>query len=155
MDNPTPTHAEEADALRRAANVPTDATIPEGIAVVAEHERLVQLIRELTGADDEGESLVSLMAEIIRRGQGWKERADLAENKLLQIKLILALPGKGFEKFDEIVSLNNEVLKLKEGLHWAWSIIANAGSGNWDLESPEWKEAAEKWRDQSLPLANG
>jgi hypothetical protein len=32
-------------------------------------------------------------------------------------------------------------------MEWAWGIIANAGGGNWDLETPEWQEAAAKWRD--------
>lgn len=32
-------------------------------------------------------------------------------------------------------------------LEWAWGIIANAGGGNWELESPEWREAASRWRD--------
>jgi hypothetical protein len=31
--------------------------------------------------------------------------------------------------------------------HAAWGIIANAGEGNWERESPEWQEAAAKWRD--------
>lgn len=30
----------------------------------------------------------------------------------------------------------------------AWGIIANAGGGNWDLEKPEWKAAAERWREE-------
>jgi hypothetical protein len=37
-------------------------------------------------------------------------------------------------------------------LDLAWGIIANAGDGDWDKESKEWVEAAEKWRD--LYLAN-
>ena len=32
----------------------------------------------------------------------------------------------------------------------AWGIIANAGGGDWDKESPEWKAAAERWRDTYL-----
>lgn len=32
-------------------------------------------------------------------------------------------------------------------LYQAWTVIANAGGGDWDKETPEWKEAAEKWRD--------
>lgn len=30
----------------------------------------------------------------------------------------------------------------------AWALIANAGGGDWDRESPEWREAAAKWRDR-------
>lgn len=32
-------------------------------------------------------------------------------------------------------------------LETAWSIIANAGGGNWDTESREWRGAAARWRD--------
>ena len=34
-----------------------------------------------------------------------------------------------------------------EMLETAWGIIANAGGGNWGIESADWKAAAEKWRD--------
>lgn len=29
----------------------------------------------------------------------------------------------------------------------AWGVIANAGGGDWTRESPEWREAAARWRD--------
>jgi hypothetical protein len=29
----------------------------------------------------------------------------------------------------------------------AWIIIANAGGGDWTKETPEWQEAAIRWRD--------
>ena len=32
----------------------------------------------------------------------------------------------------------------------AWGIIANAGGGNWENETPEWREAAARWRDAYL-----
>ena len=32
-------------------------------------------------------------------------------------------------------------------LQAAWGIIANAGGGNRDNETPEWQEAAAQWRD--------
>jgi hypothetical protein len=44
--------------------------------------------------------------------------------------------------------LEKEQSKLKDMLETAWGIIANAGGGNWDLESDEWQEASKKWRDQ-------
>ncbi len=34
---------------------------------------------------------------------------------------------------------------MKDLLDWAWTI--NAGDGDWDKETPEWKTAAERWRD--------
>lgn len=33
-------------------------------------------------------------------------------------------------------------------LDFAWGIIANAGGGDWNNETCEWREAAVKWRDQ-------
>ena len=32
-------------------------------------------------------------------------------------------------------------------LEWAWTVIANAGNGDWTRESQEWQDAAAKWRD--------
>lgn len=33
-------------------------------------------------------------------------------------------------------------------LHAAWGVIANAGGGDWEYETKEWREAAERWRDR-------
>ena len=33
-------------------------------------------------------------------------------------------------------------------LQIAWGIIANANGGDWDNAAPEWKAAAERWRDK-------
>ena len=33
-------------------------------------------------------------------------------------------------------------------IEYAWGIIANAGGGNWDTQTDEWRKAAERWRDQ-------
>ena len=33
-------------------------------------------------------------------------------------------------------------------LERAYAVIANAGGGNWRLESEEWQRAAYSWRDQ-------
>jgi hypothetical protein len=37
--------------------------------------------------------------------------------------------------------------RLAAELEMAWGIIANAGGGDWSKETPEWQEAAAKWRD--------
>jgi hypothetical protein len=34
-----------------------------------------------------------------------------------------------------------------DGIQEAWNIIANSDNGDWENASPEWKQAAEKWRD--------
>ena len=33
-------------------------------------------------------------------------------------------------------------------LETAWGIIANANEGDWDKATPEWRRAAERWRDE-------
>lgn len=38
--------------------------------------------------------------------------------------------------------------ECQDMLEQAWGIIANAGGGNWDNETPEWRRAAERWRDE-------
>jgi hypothetical protein len=49
-----------------------------------------------------------------------------------------------------IMEHDAEVRKpLVEALEWAWSIIANAGGGDWQRESKEWQDAAAKWRDEA------
>lgn len=40
-------------------------------------------------------------------------------------------------------------------LEAAWGIIANASGSNWDLESKEWKQAAERWRDNYFANVEG
>lgn len=37
---------------------------------------------------------------------------------------------------------------LRDLAEAAWGIIANAGGGDWARESPDWQEAAARWRDQ-------
>jgi hypothetical protein len=37
--------------------------------------------------------------------------------------------------------------KRTDLLEWAWTIIANAGGGDWKRESKHWQDAAAKWRD--------
>ena len=37
---------------------------------------------------------------------------------------------------------------LRDELEMAWTIIANAGGGDWQKESTEWQAAAAKWRDR-------
>lgn len=52
----------------------------------------------------------------------------------------------------EIRQLCGEIDRLKKArlndLEAAWGIIANAFGGDWGAASPEWKKAAERWRDE-------
>lgn len=43
-------------------------------------------------------------------------------------------PLTGIEKADHL-------------LYVAWTVIANAGEGDWSRESEEWRKAAVHWRD--------
>ena len=36
---------------------------------------------------------------------------------------------------------------LYDLLEVAWGLIANAGGGDWTKETPEWQDAAARWRD--------
>ena len=38
--------------------------------------------------------------------------------------------------------------RLIDRLEYAWTIIANAGGGDWTRETPDWQTAAAKWRDE-------
>lgn len=38
--------------------------------------------------------------------------------------------------------------ETNELLDWAWTILANAGGGDWTKESKDWQGAVVKWRDE-------
>jgi hypothetical protein len=42
---------------------------------------------------------------------------------------------------------SEEINALMDSLEMAWGIIANVSGGDWDKQSDEWHECAEKWRD--------
>lgn len=41
--------------------------------------------------------------------------------------------------------------KTDDQLETAWTIIANAGGGNWATQSSTWRAAACRWRDEVMP----
>lgn len=41
-----------------------------------------------------------------------------------------------------------ETRPMSDLLHYAWTIICNAGGGDWKKESKEWQEAAARFRTQ-------
>ena len=47
----------------------------------------------------------------------------------------------------EVTVLKDEIVKLGNILEAAWGVIANAGGGNWEIETKDWQEAAARWRD--------
>jgi hypothetical protein len=44
--------------------------------------------------------------------------------------------------------LEAKVIQLADSEEAAWVLIANANEGYWERAKPEWKAAAEKWRDK-------
>lgn len=42
----------------------------------------------------------------------------------------------------------NVAARLIDRLEYAWTIIANAGGGDWTKETEDWQHAAAKWRDE-------
>lgn len=50
--------------------------------------------------------------------------------------------------------LVKEMKPMEDAIEMAWGIIANACGGDWDYTGnhKDWKGAAEKWRDECLPL---
>jgi hypothetical protein len=49
-----------------------------------------------------------------------------------------------------LICAEEEIKLLKDGMNFAWGVIANASGGNWDEQTPEWKKAAELWRDKDF-----
>ena len=48
--------------------------------------------------------------------------------------------------------LQSKLDGLWEAVELAWGLIANAGGGNWSKETPDWQEAAARWRDEHWHL---
>lgn len=42
--------------------------------------------------------------------------------------------------------------RYRDAIEFAWTIIANAGGGNWKNESADWQTAAARFRDECVPL---
>ena len=61
----------------------------------------------------------------------------------------LALPAAG-GLLEAIRQVRAAIAGLVEHIDLAWGVIANAGDGDWSKESPEWRGAAERWRDRYI-----
>lgn len=47
----------------------------------------------------------------------------------------------------ESIRRATRLLDAENLLYSAWVLIANSYGGNWDLTKPDWRNAAEEWRD--------
>ena len=65
-------------------------------------------------------------------------------------------PVPVFGKDELLHAYSKQIKKLADALDYAWTIICNAGGGDWDLESEDWRKAAAKLRtDYFALLGNG
>lgn len=80
-----------------------------------------------------------------------EQRAKGAEDALLALERqpLHAWTRQALNKHDTALTepLRAENARLLDGMETAWGVIANAHGGDWLLASPEWREAAERWRD--------
>lgn len=90
-----------------------------------------------------------------------KQRNEL-HSQLSQVKLLLeefrpVVPSqtKALERIHTLTARykmtqvpQDSLPPIDQLLYEAWTIIANAGQGDWGRESEEWQEAARRWRDQ-------
>jgi len=65
--------------------------------------------------------------------------------------MLLAHAKKEGEWLESVKALLEANQGLREKLEFGWTIIANASGGNWDKETKDWRDAAAKWRDESVP----
>lgn len=52
-----------------------------------------------------------------------------------------------FTKLEEHLSLWKRVNDFADSAEMLWTVVANVSGGDWSKQSKEWREAAEKWRD--------
>jgi hypothetical protein len=128
--------AKEVDALlaeMEALTTAGDGGDPKG------HSRkvvdLLMRIRELQATP------IVKKEDPIARRKGLREAAEAIERRFDK------LPDwkKGRIQF---ASPPSPSLRKADLLERAWGIIANAGGGDWDRETPDWKDAALGWRDE-------
>jgi len=62
------------------------------------------------------------------------------------------LPDPGGEVVRDLLE---EINRLRDDMETAWGIIANAYHGDWATAPCEWKEVAERWRDEAWHRIEG
>lgn len=48
---------------------------------------------------------------------------------------------------DDVAELYGWAQKMDEAAEMLWTVVANVSGGDWTQQSPEWQEAAARWRD--------
>lgn len=73
---------------------------------------------------------------------------ELALAIAAELDALRAVPSEARIAYNEVVNAN-----LMASMETAWGIIANAHGGDWSKAAPEWKRAAERWRDEDWHVA--
>lgn len=100
---------------------------------------------------ESAEKRVAILEEALAAYQqdgGERINAALAEIP----KALLAAKNK------RIAELEAENKGMRDAAEMLWVILANVSGGDWDKQSDEWQEAAQRWRDnyfQSLAAQEG
>lgn len=96
--------------------------------------------------EPESDSDVEILEKLIRSGSvlGFGRHGETMAPLHVHVPLT-----HNKEMVDIVCAENSE---LAEMLELAWGIIANAHGGDWLTASPEWKEAAGRWRDRFIPM---
>lgn len=53
-----------------------------------------------------------------------------------------------FALLDALDAANERAGKMADAAEMLWVVLANVSGGDWDKQGKEWKDAAERWRDQ-------
>jgi hypothetical protein len=62
---------------------------------------------------------------------------------------VIELRQRGNNLQSECIELEGKILALQDLAESAWGVIANAYGGDWELaQNPDWKPAAERWREE-------
>lgn len=81
-------------------------------------------------------------------GLAWLYDIDplLAVGAVVLAVVLIAMPSRS-----RVVVRTTDADALED----AWGVIANVSEGDWSQQSPEWREAAERWRDTHLLRKDG
>jgi ABC-type transporter Mla subunit MlaD len=133
-------------ALNEHAATDTIATLERQLAAAEKdsnelHEKLKDTHRQLAAAQAEVDAHVTRC----RNFEGALDAAIAEATKELADELKSTTTQLATERHNAAAAQKS----LVDALEWAWTIIANAGGGDWTKESQDWQDAAAKWRDEA------
>jgi hypothetical protein len=89
-----------------------------------------------------GASAEAIAIAVERATTTLERRADSLNERLFTVQeQLYAARGEGR-------SLRAQLAQWIKCAEYGWTVIANAGGGNWERESADWQEAAARFRDE-------